>query len=253
MTTRHFAAASLLFSILAPTADAWAQPREASREVRGQLGVSINNAGLQNVIEVSWMRPASASTHPLLAGARFGAGIVHALTPAQTRLGGWLEYSPLSFLDIRAGIDPSVYFGTFNSLQGFDSYSDAFDTDAREARGGGRAGYSTRAYVAPTLKMKIGPIVASATAEMEWWRSNAEREFFYEPTRDTLLKSAGDRMLATAAVLMYQHSIGRGEFSGPRFGLPHPRLTLVVARYLDDPSKEGQWTAAAAVGFRSRR
>lgn len=273
-----------LFLLIVPAVASAQQPQpETSRELRGQVGASYNNAGLQNTLELSWLRPATASTHPLLAGAHFGAGIVHALTPAQMRLGGWVQYSPLSIIDIRAGVDPSVYFGTFNSLQGFDSYGDPFDTDARKARAGAKAGLSMRTYVAPTVKLKAGPIVASATAELEWWRSNAGGDFFYEPMRDTLLKSAGDRMMSTTGVVMYQKAMGEGtlsagvlhttvrvfdaplndiqklgaiairEFTGSRFGLPRPKLTLIVARYLDDRSKHGQWAAAAAIGFRSRR
>jgi hypothetical protein len=281
MTVRCFAALVLL--VIPSVASAQQPQPETSRELRGQLGASYNNAGLQNTLELSWLRPASSSTHPMLAGAHFGAGIVHALTPTQMRLGGWVQYSPLSILDIRAGVDPSVYFGTFNSLQGFDSYDDSFDTDARKARAGAKAGLSMRTYVAPTLKLKAGPIVASATAELEWWRSNAAGDFFYEPTRDTLLRSAGDRMISTTGIVMYQQAMGEGtlaigalhttarvsdaplndiqklgaiairEYAGARFGLPRPKVTLVVARYLDDRSKEGQWTAAVAVGFRSRR
>jgi len=85
-------------------------------------------------------------------------------------------------------------------------------------------------YVAPALKAKAGPIVAALTAEREWWRSNARAVYFYEPTRDTLLRS----------------------FTAMHFRLPHPKITLIVARYLSDRSKEGQWTAAA-VGFRTRK
>ena len=36
-------------------------------------------------------------------------------------------------------------------------------------------------------------------------------------------------------------------------GLTRPSLTVMVAQYLDDPSKEGGWTAAAAVGVSLRR
>ena len=42
------------------------------------------------------------------------------------------------------------------------------------------------------------------------------------------------------------------EYEGRRFGLPRPKLTLMIARYLEDPSKDGQWTAAAAIGFNTR-
>ena len=285
MRVRAAGVLTLTTALLAPSpASAQQPPAETVRELRGQLGASINNAGLQNTLELSWMRGISRSTHPLLSGAQVGGGVVHALTPTQMRLGAWFQYSPLSVLDIRAGFDPSVYFGTFNSLQGFDSYADPFDTDTRKARGGGKAGYSTRLYVSSTLKMKAGPIVASATGDLESWRSNASSAYFYEPTRDTLLKTRRDGLGAMSAVLMYQHGMGEGtfsvgalyagsrvfdapesnsveklgaiairEFGGERFGLPRPRLTLVVARYLEDPSKQGEWTAAAAIGFSSRR
>ena len=258
-------------------------PPGAHREVRGQIGASINNAGLQNTVDVLWTWPTSRSNHPLLSGAHISTGITNVLTPTQTKLGGWIEYSPLSILDLRAGIDPSAYFGSFDSLMGFASYAEPFDPDAREARGGAKAGTATRAYLSPTLKFKAGPIVGAAGAEFEWWRSSADAAFFYEPTRDTLLKSGGDRMMTTTSVLMYQWTTGQGalsiggihtsaqvfdaadnriqrlgligikEFGTTRFRLPHPRVTMVVARYLDDPSKRDQWTAALAIGFRTGR
>ena len=250
------------------------------REMRGQLGASMNNLGVQNTIDVTWTWPLSASTNPLLSGAHLTTGITNALTPAQARLGGWVEVSPLSILDVRAGVEPTAYFGTFNSLQSFESYSDSFDTDSRKVRGGGKAGTAARFYVSPTLKMKAGPIVAAAGADVEWWRSNAEGTLFYEPTRDTLLKSDGERLVSTSALVMYQHSMRAGtlsfgalhtttevsdarinriqklgaivvrQFDAHRFHLPSPRITAVVSRYLADPSKEGEWGAALAVGFR---
>jgi hypothetical protein len=252
------------------------------REVRGQVGASINNAGLQNTLDVLWTWPTTASSHPLLSGAHIATGITNAITPTQTKLGAWLECSPLSILDLRAGIDPSAYFGTFDSLMGFSSYDQPFDPDSRKARGGARAGHATRAYVSPTLKFRAGPIVASAGAELEWWRSSADGTFFYEPTRDTLLKSGGDRMVTTTSVVMYQwhpgddalsvggiHTTARvfdagdnriqrlgmiavKQFGAKRLRVPHPRLTMVIARYLDDPTKRDQWTAALAIGFRTR-
>ncbi|MEO5898307.1 MAG: hypothetical protein ABIS06_21680 [Vicinamibacterales bacterium] len=253
-----------------------------TREVRGQLGASINNLGLQNTIDVGWTWPLSQSTNPLLSGAHVRVGITNVLTPAQARLGGWLELAPLSILEVRLGVDPSAYFGTFNSLQGFPSYAEPFDTDARKARGGGKAGTAARLHLSPTLKMKKGPIVAAASADLEWWRSNADGEFFYEPTRDTLLNSGGDRLVATTAVVMYQRPMRSGtlsmgaihnmtrvadapenriqklggilvrEFDAAHFHLPRPRLTAVVSRYLDDPSKSGQWSGALAIGFSTR-
>lgn len=257
-----------------------AVPSGAQREVRGQVGASINNAGLQNTLDVSWTWRTSTSRHPLLSGAHIATGVTHALTPTQVRLGGWFEYSPLSILDLRAGFDPSAYFGTFDSLMGFSSYGDPFDPDARQARGGARTGMARRVYVAPTLKFKAGPFVASSTAEVEWWRSTAGAAFFYEPTRDTLLKSDGDRLITTTSAVMHQwghassllsigalHTLSQvsdvhynriqklgviaiKEFAATHYRLPKPRVTVVVAKYLEDPMKQGEWTAALAVGFR---
>jgi hypothetical protein len=268
---------------------AWAQPtREVTpagpaREIRGQVGASVNNAGVQNTLDVSWTWPTSRSTHPLLSGAHLATGITNAITPTQAKLGGWIEYSPLSILGLRAGFDPAIYFGTFDSLMGFLSYAEPFHPQYRESRGGAKAGASTRTYVSPTLKFKTGPIVGSASAELEWWRSSADEPFFYEPTRDTLLRSGGDQMMTTTSVLMYQRMSGAGsfsvgglhtlakvsdapenriqkvgaiaikEFAASHYGLSHPRLTFVLARYLEDPNKRDEWTAAVAIGFRTGR
>ena len=265
---------------------AWAQgqatpaPSGTQREIRGQVGASINNSGLQNTIEVAWIKPTSTSEHPLLSGAHLAAGITNALTPTQIKLGGWVEYAPLSVFALRAGLEPSAYFGTFDSLMGLGEYDEPFDPDSRKARGGAKAGTAGRVYVSPVLRFRAGRVLGSGGVDLEWWRSSADRPFFFEPTRDTVLKSDGDRLLMATSVLVYQVQSGSAplvigaihtlaqvadapdnriqklgliatkEFAARRFKLPHPRLTMVVARYLDDPSKRGEWTAAIAVGFR---
>jgi hypothetical protein len=263
---------------------AQSEPASATRladvEVRGQLGVAINNAGLQNTLEVVWTRPMSASTHPLLAGSHVAIGVANVLTPSQGKLGGWLEYSPLSILDVRAGFEPSYYFGTFDSLMGFNEYDESFDPDFRRIRGGAKSGLSSRTYLAPTLKYKAGPIVASASLGLEWWRSNVEAEYFYEPTRDTLLDADGDRLTSLTSVLMYElgdtaaplrfgayHSltdvtdaplnriqklgaIVTKQFASTHFKISKPSVTVLVGQYLEDRYKKGEWTAAVALGFR---
>ncbi len=277
---RTVMAAGCVIAVQPAWAQAQAAPAPAHREIRGQAGASINNAGLQNTLEVSWIKPLSTSQHPLLSGAHVATGITNVLTPTQMKVGGWIEYSPLSVLDLRAGVDPSAYFGTFDSLMGFGSYHEPFDPDSRKARGGASAGMSARAYLSPTLKWKAGPVVGSSTADVEWWRASGDALFFYEPTRDTVLRANGDRLINTTNVLMYQwaglssplsvgalHTLAQvsgapanriqklgviaiKEFASTHFRLPRPRVTIVVARYLEDPSKQDQWTAAIAVGFR---
>lgn len=258
------------------------QSSDVRRAVSNQIGGSINEPGLQNTLEVSWFRPLSSSGNPLFADAHLSAGLVSVATPSEARLGVWIEYSPLSILDIRAGVEPTVYFGTFNSLLSFATYADPFDRDTRTARADSTSGTGSRAYVAPALKMKAGPLVARVGAAFERWASSAAGPLFYEPTRDTLLKSGGDYLMTLTTIAMYQHDepsgglmsagiihdmtdvfdapgnrsqrvglIGIREFGRPRFGLPHLRVTALVWRYLEDRSKHNQWGAAVAIGFRT--
>lgn len=250
-------------------------------EVTGQLGATVNNPGLQQTLGLSVVRPLSASAHPLVRDAHLSTGVETGATPAQGRIGAWFEVAPLSIVQFRAGVDRAFYFGTFNSLQSFDSYSDPFDSDDREARGGAEPGSAWRLYVAPAVRLKFGPVVVASTAELEQWESSAAGPYFYEPTRDTLLASSGDSLLTVSSVVLLQRQVTSGtlslgvihqaleapsdvndiekygvigirEFTGRRFRLPNPRLTLVIAHYAADPWKKGQWTAAAAVAFTRR-
>ncbi len=257
------------------------QPGEMAREVRGQLGASVNNLGLQNTLEVSWTRPLTTSTHPLLADAHVSAGVVSVTTPALGRLGGWIEFAPVSVLTVRAGTEPAAYFGTFNALKSFGAYSEPFDNESKDAKER-KTGTGMRTYLTPSILGRVGPVVARISAEFEHWRSSAAGPLFYEPTRDTLLRSRGDWLLNSASVVMFQRDDREGgflsagllhnltrvfdapdnqvqrlgvlairEFGTPRLRIPHLRLTATVWRYLDDPSKQGQWGAAAALGFRT--
>jgi hypothetical protein len=270
-------------NVLAIEDEAPAEPGRR-RELSETLAASVNNLGLQNVLELSWRRPLSASRNPLLSGAHTAFGVSHTLTPSYTRVGAWAQVSPLSVLDLRVGVEPTAYFGTFHSLMSFDSYGDSFTNDARDQRGGAGFGTAGRVYLSPTLKMKAGPVVAVAGADFEWWRSDARGPLFYEPARDTLLKASGDQLLSTSSVLLYERALGpRGQLAGGlihqltyvyaapankiqrlgvlvvrqfgarRFGLRRPRLLATVGYYLDDPSKKHQVSAAIALGFKSIR
>lgn len=250
-------------------------------EARNQLGASINNAGLQDVFEVGWQRPLGRSTHPLRSGAHVAAGVVNVITPSMTRLGGWVQVAPLSVVSVRVGAEPGAYFGTFHSLQSFQSYGDPFDTDTRNARGKGRAATGLRAYVTPAAQFRAGPFAFRSTADVEWWRAGVAGPLYYEPARDTLLRADGGWLVNATTVALLQRDGGGGgftaggvlhhltrvadapgnriqrlgaiamhEFGTPRLGVPHLRLTATAWRYLDDPSKHGEWGAAIAAGVR---
>ena len=250
------------------------------RELRGQLGASVNNLGVQQAFDVSWRRALSTSRRPLLSEAHIAVGGSTAITPAHVRGGAWVELAPVSIFVVRVGAEPAHYFGTFDSLTSFDSRHDAFDTDSRRERGGAASGTATRLYVTPTLQFRAGRFIGAMSADLEWWSSNAAGPFFYEPTRDTLLDAKGDRLTTLTGAVLYEHPLAAGghlsaglmhaltrvnhnslnqiqrvgvvairQFDGRVLGLARPSFTGNVSRYLDDPSKRGEWSAAVAIGF----
>jgi hypothetical protein len=114
---------------------------------------------------------------------------------------------------------------------------------------------------------------------MERWSASADGPYFYEPTRDTLLASRGDTATLWSTVLLHEttrpsgatlylgllHSLQRANRSDlnrvQRLGtvatvstdsrwwkLNRPTATMLVAHYLDDPSKAGGWTVGIQVG-----
>src|SRR5262249_35545732 len=130
---------------------------------------------------------------------------------------GWLELSPLSVLDLRAGVEPVAYFGTFHSLLSYRGYGDAFDDASRSSRRDAQAGLAGRAYIAPALKARFGRLVVRSRAELEWRRPGVRGPLFYEPGRDTLLRSSGDRLLAGESMLLwtFKDSGSRRLLAGP--------------------------------------
>jgi hypothetical protein len=252
-----------------------ASPAPASTELRTQFGASINNAGAQQSLE--WMRRRSW----------LQTAAVASVTPSNVRAGVWAQVTPVPFIVVRAGVEPAYYFGTFDSLMTFESRNAPFDPDSRKDRGGATTGSVLRWYVSPTFRFRVGRIVGAATADVERWSSSASGNFFYEPTRDTLLATGGDRLTALRHVVMYEHvkasgtSISIGgihtlqrvngfksnqlnqveklgvlvvtQSEGRLGGLARPSLILSVSRYLDDPSKEGGWTASVSAGVSLRR
>jgi hypothetical protein len=277
--------AGLVLCSLAATS--WAQgaaaPRGFVRETRGQLGASINNAGAQQSFDMSWRRALSTSSNPVLADAHFSFGAMGAFTPAGARGGAWLEFAPVSVLTVRAGAEPAYYFGTFHSLMSFASAADAFDTDTRKSLGDGKSGTATRLYVTPSLQFRAGHLVGRSSLDVERWSSSSAGPFYYEPTRDTLLKVDGGRLTSLSSALLYEHGTASSsrtlvgvthslsrvsdaadnqiqkagvvmirQFGRRILGVPKPSVTLAVSRYIDDPSKRGEWSGAFAIGFSLR-
>lgn len=255
-----------------------------TRELRASLGGSVNPAGLQNGFDLSWTRRLSGSHRLLLADTHVAAGFSSRLTPAYVRVGPWAELAPLSIVDVRVGVDGVGYFGTFHSLLPFQGYGDPFDDDTRRARDGSEPGLGVRAYVAPSLKARAGPLMFRARAEFEWWTADAPGPFFYEPFRDTLLRTSGDALVATETILLwsfrgdeprqllagavhemtlvYDSSENRRQLVGlvavwglgaRRLGFADPVVAFKVGRFVEAPNRQGGVTVQAGITARLDR
>lgn len=271
--TRHilrFAFVGIFSGLCASVAGAQtpAPTPRTMKTATGQLGASINNAGLQQSFDLALRRDTRA------------LGGTVAATPAGVRIGGWVELTPVRFFVLKAGAESGQYFGTFHSLTSFASRLDTFDPDARKARDAASAGRTTKLYVAPTLQVRAGRFAARSTLSLERWSSTVSGPIFYEPTRDTLLATDGDDITSLTTVVLYQRPLdGGGQFmvgpihsvtrvhgdrlnqiqkvgavaihqmSGHHLGLVRPSLSAQAAYYMDDPHKHGQWSGALAIGF----
>ncbi len=283
-------AASLVVALVLPAAGQGVRPLDGApvspvtTEVRAQLATSLNNAGLQQSVEWTRRRLLHPGASPLTADAHLSFGTQAAASPSYARLGVWGQYAPLSIVSLRAGIEPSQFFGTFDSLMSFAAQDVPFDNDTRRDRGGAAAGRTLRLYATPTLRLRAGHLVALASGDVERWTSSAAGPWFYEPTRDTVLRTDGTVLYAARSVLLYEHvtaaaaRLGVGamltdqqvegrrlnrvrragalvtlQSDGRWWWLNRPAVNVTVARYLDDPSKDGEVYAALSLATTLRR
>jgi hypothetical protein len=276
--------ASLALAVVALASTLTATPAAAEpprREIRNTLGAMVNVIGIENTLDASWTWRLSESKNPLLADAHLALGLTDTFSPAYNRVGAWVELSPLSILDLRAGIEPTLYFGLFNSLQDFSGYDALFDEKTRKDTNDlSYTGFAERVYFAPTLKMRVGRVIGAVSAEIEWWKAAGVGPCFYEPARDVLIASDGDRVLRTSSVLLLEQPFAGGKKLmigpmhqlvdvsgaranrvqrvgllavydlGPRWlGLRRPTLIAQTAYYLDDRFKRHEPWALVAIRF----
>jgi hypothetical protein len=198
----------------------------AERQVRSGLGAQLNPLGLRAEIEASWKWRLGRSTNPILKDAHVAVGVANQASPAYDRLQAWLEVSPLSILDLRAGAEGVGYFGSFGNLVGLPSYDSDFSDDARKAVSDQAvARLGRRFYLSPVLKLRLGPVSLRAAADFESWKvQDAPGAFFYEPFRGTLLEAGGDALVSGSTVLLCD--VSRSHNERVRVGIFHDYLNV---------------------------
>jgi hypothetical protein len=217
----------LLAALLALSAGLEAQeaepPRSWKRRIENTFAFVLNPLGIQNALEISWTRSITRSERLVVKDAHVAMGVSSKLTPAFERVGAWFEYSPLSVIDLRVGVEPVYYFGTYKAFLPFNRIDARFDDDLIEQRRDEAAsGFAGRVYAAPTLKARAGAMVARVKAEYSWWKAQKNGEpFFYEPAWDTLIGASGSRVLTLEGLLLREFKLSRGKtlLLGPVYDL----------------------------------
>jgi len=238
-------------------------PERWKRRIDNTFVFVLNPLGIMDSLDVTWTKPINRSDDRLHKDAHVAAGVVNRLAPAFLRVGPWFEYSPLSVVDLRVGVEPIYYFGTFKAFLPFESASANFDDEVIQARQGeAAAGFAGRVYFAPTLKASAGSVVARVRAEVAYYKAQKQGEpFFYEPILDTLVKAEGSTVLTVEALALREFRLSGGQtlLLGPVYDLTtvsdldlfylwfaahtdHPLYVAVVK----ESQRRGRWKRSVA-------
>ncbi len=212
---------------VAGSCSAQAQDTTASeswkRRSENAFAFALNPLGIQDAFEVSWTRRLNDSEELLHKDAHVSVGVFSRLSPAFARAGAWFEYSPLSIVDLRVGVEPVYYFGTYKAFLPFESAEARFDDDVIESRVKEAAsGFAGRIYLAPALKARMGSVVTRVRAEVSRWKAQKTGEpHFYEPVLDTLIKASGSTVLTVEALALREFKLTGGKtfLLGPVYDL----------------------------------
>lgn len=245
-------AALLLLASAAIPASARAQespsPAPWKKRTENTFVFVLNPLGIMDSLDVTWTKSINRSDDLLHKDAHLAAGVVNRFAPAFVRVGPWFEYSPLSIVDLRVGAEPIFYFGTFKAFLPFDSPTANFDDEVIQDRQGEAAhGFAGRVYFSPTLKARVGSVVARARAEVAYYKAQEAGEpFFYEPILDTLVKASGSTTVTFEALALREFDLGRGRklLLGPVYDLT--RVSEAPENRKQDVGLIAAWTKSGS-------
>lgn len=212
--------AALLFFAAAQTG------RTQERKTQGALFAQVNHSALVADLETTWTWSLSDSSNLLVKDAHLAVGLGNQLSPAHDALRGWVEWSPLSILDLRAGAEGVAYFGTFGHIVELSGYqSDFGDAALKKIADKAESRVGRRLYLSPAFKIRFGRFSFRTGADFEWWKlRNAPGSTFYEPIRATALASKGDSLFNISTVALIDASHATDEKF--RVGLFHDYLEV---------------------------
>jgi hypothetical protein len=197
------AALVALFEIAWPMAASGAEtvpapapvPRDRFR-YEATIGARVNPLGAEVQYAAGYRRRLYLSDSPALRDNYFGVTVNPTINPAVARMGGTLEFKPLTILGFQLGLHQVGYFAAFKNPATFrDASQDFSDTALAAIRdaGGNHPANGFEVFAQAQAAMKVGPIVLRN--DLIFTYSNisfvGDDPLYYHPRYDVLVPNRG--------------------------------------------------------------
>jgi len=199
------------------------------------FALRYNPLGLVNENAMGWAMRLYEKRGALFEPAYLGVKLHTFVSPAYSRVGPQVEFSPLAILNLTATYDFIGYYGTFNQMQSFGTpaanYSDT-QLEANDEDGASYPTYGSMVTLSALLQAKAGPIAVRDNLKGYYtdFKLRDGGNVFYDQTLDILVPDGG-WSLTNDLDLLYLF----------KFGLKvGGRYTLTQAFYKDRHFQSGE-------------
>ncbi len=192
-----------------------------------QIGARVNPLGLEIGTNIAYRRRLYESDSLALRDNNLSVGISPTVSPALARMGGYVEFRPLTILTLAGSFHHVGYFGSFDLLQRFGSASEDFsDTAIKDRADAGRNEPESgiEATGRALALAKVGPIVIRDDLLFTYTNLGLEEEqpLYYHPRFDLMVEDAGWSVHNDTDVVYLSDF---GLLAGARLSLTHSFLS----------------------------
>lgn len=159
---------------------------------RQQVGFGGWPTGLVSDTRIQFRTPLARKEGSLMLNDTYaGAGMMARVSPAFSEVGPRISFAPVDLFDIDLQASRVQYYSKTYGLMGFTEAAGKLGEErtarARDGEGLASGGWSLTA--APTVKVKVGPIVAFDSWTIQYFDIDeaADTDFTYEPWRDAVI------------------------------------------------------------------
>lgn len=194
---------TVLALILAPLAHALDQPGVYYRQ---QIGFGGWPTGLMEESRVQWRAPLARKDGSLMLNDTYaGAGVLVRASPAFVEVGPRLSVQPVDIFELELQFSRLQFFSKEYALMGFTEARGKLGSErtARAEDGDGVVGGGWSFTASPTIKLKVGPIIAFDSWTVSVFRIDqvAPEPYTYEPWNDLVMAWEDETFEHGAAVL----------------------------------------------------